>query len=287
MGVEMKTGIVLEGGGLRGAYTAGVLDAFIENGITFDYGNGVSAGAGTLSNFISGNVGRSKEACLCPRKDSYYGMREFFRSGKFMNLDKLYGEFLYKEPAFDFDAYFANPMEREYTATNCITGRAEYLTDDGTVERYVQISKASCALPIISRPVIMDDCYYMDGSVTDPLPVGRAFEKGCDKVLVVSTKGPGMEPSDLKKYIWFMKLIYPKNFHRFYEAVKVRVPLVLNSYSNIEILEKEGKALMLHPQKVAIGHMEKNTDKIKALYDEGYSYTIEHIGEIKQFLEQA
>lgn len=283
----MKTGIVLEGGGLRGAYTAGVLDAFIENGISFDYGNGVSAGAGTLSNFISGNAGRSRDACLCPRKDSYYGMREFFRSGKFMNLDRLYGEFLYKEPAFDFETYFANPMEREYTATNCVTGKAEYLTDDGTVEHYVDISKASCALPIISRPVTIGDNKYMDGSVTDPIPIDRAIAKGCERVIVISTKGPGMEPSDLKKYIWFMKIIYPRNFKMFYEAIKVRVPLVFDTYKHIEDLEKEGVALMLHPREVAIGHMEKDTVKIKALYDEGYSYTIEHIGEIKQFLGQA
>lgn len=280
----MKTGIVLEGGGLRGAYTAGVLDAFAQNGITFDYGNGVSSGAGTLSNFISGNVGRSRDACLCKQGESYYGFREFLRSGKFMNLDKLFGEYLYKEPAFDFETYFANPMEREYTATNCVTGKPEYFTDDGTIERYVEINKASCSLPIVSKPVKIGDYFYMDGAVTDPLPVDRAFAKGCDRVIVISTKGPGMEPSELKKYIWFMKIIYPRNFTKFYDAIKVRVPLVLNSYKYVEGLEKEGKALMLHPHNVAIGHMEKDRDKIKALYDEGYSYTIEHIGEIKQFL---
>lgn len=281
----MKYGLILEGGGMRGAFTAGVLDVFEEEGITFDYACGVSAGAGTLCNFISGQKGRGIEAMLCPRKSSYYGVREFFRSGKFLNLDKLYGKIIYEDPAFDFDAYFANPTEVETVATNCETGKAEYLKDNKTVESFCNVAKATCSLPIISRPCKFGDNYYMDGSVSDPLPFQRAFDKGCDKVIVLSTKGKGMNPSNLKKYAWLMRLIYPSKFKPLIDAVCVRIPLLEGEYDKVDELCKQGKIMLLHPTgDVAIGHMEKDREKIRALYDEGTNMARKMLPEIKDFL---
>lgn len=283
----MKTGLILEGGGLRGAFTAGVLDVFIKEGIKFDYACGVSAGAGTMCNYISGQAGRSKEVLLCPRDDSYYGFREFCRSGKYMNLNKLYGELIYEEPKFDFDAYFANPTEVEVVATNCVTGKAEYLKDNKTIEGFCDAAMATSSLPFISGPHKIGDNYYMDGSVSDPIPIKRALEKGCERIVVLSTKGDGMNPSNLKKYSLFMKMKYRK-FKGFIDAVQVRIPLLESQYRLIEEMEKEGTALVFHPTgHWEVSHMEKDIDKITALYNEGVREANERLEEIKKFLKES
>ena len=283
----MKTGLILEGGGLRGAFTAGVLDVFIKEGIKFDYACGVSAGAGTMCNYISGQAGRSKEVLLCPRDDSYYGFREFCRSGKYMNLNKLYGELIYEEPKFDFDAYFSNPTEVEVVATNCVTGKAEYLKDNKTIEGFCDAAMATSSLPFISGPHKIGENYYMDGSVSDPIPIKRALEKGCERIVVLSTKGDGMNPSNLKKYSLFMKMKYRKN-KGFIDAVQVRIPLLESQYRLIEEMEKEGTTLVFHPTgHWEVSHMEKDIDKITALYNEGVREANERLEEIKKFLKES
>lgn len=280
----MKTGLILEGGGVRGAFTAGVLDVFTKEGITFDYACGVSAGAGAMCNFISGQIGRSRDVLLCPRGDSYYGFRELCRSGKYMNLDKLYGELIYEEPAFDFDAFFANPTEVEVVATNCVTGKAEYLKDNKTIESFCDVSMATSSLPFITGPYKIGDNYYMDGSVSDPIPVKRAVEKGCDRIIVLSTKGDGMEPSNLKKWTPFMKMKYRK-FKGFIDAVQVRIPLLESQYQLIEDMEKEGTVMIFNPTgHWDFSHMEKDIDKISALYDEGQREAEERLEDVKKFL---
>ncbi|MCR4648806.1 MAG: patatin family protein [Lachnospiraceae bacterium] len=280
----MKTGLILEGGGVRGAFTAGVLDIFTKEGITFDYACGVSAGAGAMCNFLSGQIGRSRDVLLCPRGDSYYGFRELCRSGKYMNLDKLYGELIYEEPAFDFDAYFANQTEVEFVATNCVTGKAEYLKDSKTIESFCDVSMATSSLPFITGPYKIGDNYYMDGSVSDPIPVKRAMEKGCERIIVLSTKGDGMEPSNLKKWTPFMKMKYRK-FKGFIDAVQVRIPLLQGQYRLIEDMEKEGTVMIFNPTgHWDFSHMEKDIDKISALYDEGQREAEERLEDVKKFL---
>lgn len=283
----MKSGLILEGGGIRGAFIAGVLDVFTEEGIHFDYACGVSAGASALCNFISGQAGRTKEGLINPKGMSYFGVREFLRSGKYMNLDKLYGDNMYKDPAFNFDAYFSNPTEVEVVATNCETGKPEYLKDDGTVESFFSVSKATCSLPIICRPCRIGDKYYMDGSVSDPIPLDRAFEKGCDKVIFLSTKGEGAKPSNLKKYAWFMKIIYPSSFKPFIEAIKVRIPLLEGQYEYAEKLNEEGRVLTICPSgKIDVSHMERNLGKIEELYEEGRETARTLLPKIREFISE-
>ena len=280
----MKTGLILEGGGLRGAFSAGVLDVFIKEGISFDYACGVSAGAGVLYNFISGQEGRSKQVLLCPRDHSYYGFRELCRSGRFMNLNKLYGEMAFEEPPFDFEKYFSSPTEVEVVATNCVTGKPEYLKDDKTVESLFDCGRATGSLPFISGPYKIGENYYMDGSVSDPVPIQRAFAKGCERIVVLSTKADGMNPSNLKKYTPAMRIKYPK-FRAFVDAVQVRIPLLLSQYERMEELEKEGSVFVFQPAgHWDVSHMEKDIEKIHALYDEGVREATERAEDVKRFI---
>ena len=237
-----------------------------------------------LSNYISGQAGRSREVLLCPRGDSYYGFREFCRSGKYMNLNKLYGELIYEEPVFDFDSYFANPTEVEVVATDCITGKAAYLKDDKTIEGFCNVAKATSSLPFITGPHKIGENYYMDGSVSDPIPVKRALEKGCERIVVLSTKGDGMNPSNLKKFTPFMKMKYRK-FPGFIDAIQVRIPLLESQYELIDKMQEEGTTMVFHPQgHWEVSHMEKDIDKISALYEEGVREATDKLEEIKKFL---
>ena len=147
----MKIGLVLEGGANRGVFTSGVLDYFMEQdlGKAFRYVIGTSAGAGNAMNFISGQHGRSRDTTITKDKRyAYFGLKNIIRTGHLFDMENIYWRVPTEYNLFDFDAYFRNPIEREYTATNCLTGQAEYLTDYGTDRRYLMnIGMASSALP--------------------------------------------------------------------------------------------------------------------------------------------
>ena len=126
----MKNGLILEGGGMRGMFTAGVLDCFMEEGIVFDYVIGSSSGVCNAMNYVSGQIGRSKNMMLLPKKESYAGVKELLLHGSFLNLKKLFRVLPYnKKTYFDFDTYFNSSIENEFVVSNCLTGKAEYLSE--------------------------------------------------------------------------------------------------------------------------------------------------------------
>ena len=188
----MKIGLVLEGGANRGVFTSGVLDYFMEQdlGKAFRYVIGTSAGAGNAMNFISGQHGRSRDTTITKDKRyAYFGLKNIIRTGHLFDMENIYWRVPTEYNLFDFDAYFRNPIEREYTATNCLTGQAEYLTDYGTDRRYLMnIGMASSALPGATPAVVINGIPYADGGVADSISVRRAFARGCDKVVIVETR---------------------------------------------------------------------------------------------------
>lgn len=284
----MKTGLLLEGGGMRGMFTTGVLDSFMEAGIEFSYIVGVSSGAVNVMNYISGQKGRSKALMERPKNDQYYGWKEFFRSGKYINFGKLYGEYLYREDLkFDFDAYFKSETVGEYVASNCHTGKPEYLRETKDEKRLASMGEASCSLPFVCRAMKIDNQFYMDGSMTDPLPLKRCYEMGCDKVVIISTKGDGMEPSNLGKYSLAMRILYGKKFVPFIEACKNRLDVYYAQWDYVYAEENAGRVMLMHPQgSVAIGHLDADPEKLRLLYEEGYAYGKEKLEEVKAFLGQ-
>ena len=174
----MKIGLVLEGGANRGVFTSGVLDYFMEQnlGKAFRYVIGTSAGAGNAMNFISGQHGRSRDTTITKDKRyAYFGLKNIIRTGHLFDMENIYWRVPTEYNLFDFDAYFANPIEREYTATNCLTGQAEYLTDHGTDRRYLMnVGMASSALPGATPAVVINGIPYADGGVADSISVQGA-----------------------------------------------------------------------------------------------------------------
>jgi len=283
----MKNGLILEGGGMRGMFTAGVLDCFMEEGIVFDYVIGSSSGVCNAMNYVSGQIGRSKNMMLLPKKESYAGVKELLLHGSFLNLKKLFRVLPYnKKTYFDFDTYFTSSIENEFVVSNCLTGKAEYLSEKKDEERLATIATASCSLPLVGRPVKTEETWYMDGSMTDPIPVQHTLDKGCDRIVLISTKGEGMDPSDLSKYNWAMRILYGKKVKPFLAAMKNRLNLYYNQWDLIYDLQKQGTLFLIQPQgDVAISHLETDPKLLEKMYDSGYAYGQSILAEVRAFLE--
>ena len=183
-----KTGLVVEGGGMKCAYNAGILDRFLDENIHFDYCIGVSAGSANVASYLAGQRDRNlrfyTQHTTLPE---YMGVRNFLRTGQFFGLQFIYGTLTNTGGAdpIDYPAIMANPSEYELVATDAGTGEATYFNKyDLKQDDYTAIM-ASCALPALCRPVSYNGHLYYDGGVADSIPVERAFAQGCDRVVVI------------------------------------------------------------------------------------------------------
>ncbi|MCD8026420.1 MAG: patatin family protein [Clostridiales bacterium] len=204
-----RIGLVLEGGAFRGIFTAGVLDCLQEHNITFPYVIGVSAGAGNATSFVSKQQGRIKRVITHENADPYYGLGQLFRSGKLLDTDIMTYDYSYKQIPFDFETFFSSQSECEIVVTNCETGLGEYLNAEGSEDRLLALTKASCSVPILCKPVQIGSQFYLDGSLVDSVPAEYALTNKCDKVVAVLTRRwEDDPPTDYSKYKKFIEINY-------------------------------------------------------------------------------
>lgn len=280
----MKTGLVLEGGACRGVFTSGVLDVMMERGMTFDYCIGVSAGAGNAMAFKARQIGRAFR--MTTGDTCYYGLSQVRRSRKLLDLDLLYSEMSYdpKDP-FDFKAYYENPMECEYVLTCCETGQPEYLSENVYQKRMIQIVKASCSMPGICSPVVLDGKHYLDGGIADPMPVFHALSKGCDRVVLVTTKpADNLHPTDYSRLRPLLSKLYKGKYPAFYAKLMTRVKRYFAQLDEILELEKEGQIIVIRPETCNIKSLEKDKDKIKEYYFHGREVAEKQWEKLEQYL---
>lgn len=285
----MKTGLVLEGGACRGVFTTGVLDVFLERDITFPYCIGVSAGAGNAMNFRSGQQGRAFHIVAGTGGASYYGIGAARRSGRLVDLELVYDKLSYEgEYPFDFDAYYRNPMETEYTVTCCETGQAEYLSENVYHKRLISIVMASCSMPGLCAPVRLDGKHYLDGGIADPMPVRHALEeKGCDKVVLVTTKPrEALHPTDYRKMRHVLHRVYGHRYPEFYDALMSRIPRYFAEMEWIEEQEKEGRVLVIRPETCRIKGLERDREKMQEYYRHGRDVCLLRWNELMHFLSE-
>ena len=276
----MKTGIVLEGGALRGIFTAGVLDCFMLEDMHFDYAVGVSAGAANITALKSRQVGRTANMIAVSGTESYFGIAELIHSRQFMNLDKMFD--VYGKNPLDFATYFADPTEAEYTLCCCESGEAEYMSENSDEERLLKIIKASCSLPMFFAPVEIDGRHYLDGGIGESIPCKRAVERGCDKIIVVLTKPEGVGPGGYSKYKRILSHMYGQ-YPLFIDACLARYERSDESMRYMRELEQEGKAIVIRPTK-NMSKFEQETTKLRAQYRHGYNAAKAEIKRIKSFL---
>lgn len=269
MKIDNNTALVLEGGGLRGVFTCGVLDCFMDHGIRFPFTVGVSAGACNGLSYMSGQRGRAKSSNIdLMDKHHYVGLKYLLTQGCIMDFKLLFEDFPEKIIPYDYEAYFSNPDRYVMVTTNCLTGKAEYLEEKSSSERVMSIVRASSSLPYVTKITYVDGIPMLDGGIADSIPVRYALDQGYEKLVVILTRNKGYRKKEGKVRI-------AKAFYRKYPALQnalMERNIVYNRAMDlIESLEDQGKITVIRPiRPVEVGRMEKDTAKLSALYQEGY-----------------
>lgn len=289
MEIDKNTGLVLEGGGMRGIFTIGVLDAFMEAGLRFPYVIGVSAGACNGCSFITRQRGRAKfsNVGMIERYGhDYLGLRMLMKTGNIFNVKLLYDELPNHMWPFDYNTFFNTDVTFEMVCTNMLTGKAEYLSnhepeykqeDVNAAHQFaMDIILATSSLPYVSHKVMVRDTPMLDGGIVDSIPVARAMACGHEKNVVVLTRNKGYRKK-IKHGVVLDAMgaalrgsMYSK-YPAFREALKNRGDVYNQQLELVEKLEKEGKIICIRPEKpVEVDRIERNPQRLHALYDEGY-----------------
>jgi len=272
--VTYNTGLVLEGGGMRGVFTSGVLDAFMKHGKYFHYTVAVSAGACNGLSYMSKQPRRARISNIdYLAKYDYIGLRHLVTQGCIFDQKLLYEDFPNLLIPYDYDTYKANPDIFEMVTTNCLTGQPCYLQEKHDMDRMMAIVKASSSLPYVSKIVDVDGIPMLDGGIVDSIPVMRAIETGHETNVCVLTRNKGWR-STSKDYK------QPKFIYRNYPRLRVVLSHRQQSYNQqldlVDRLEEEGKILCIRPVKpLEVGRMERDTKKLEALYEEGLQLGLE------------
>lgn len=269
MGRIENTALVLEGGGLRGVFTCGVLDCFMDHGVSFPFNIGVSAGACNGLSYMSGQRGRAKASNIdLMDKYHYIGFRYLLTQGCIMDFKLLFEDFPEKIIPYDYGAYFANPDRFVMVTTNCLTGQAEYLEEKSSSERVMDIVRASSSLPFVSPITYVDGIPMLDGGIADSIPVLYASGQGYQRQVVILTRNRGYRKKDSTMPL--SKVFYRK-YPLLQKALSERNAVYNRTMDLIEKMEDEGRIIVIRPERpVEVGRMEKDTDKLRALYQEGY-----------------
>lgn len=265
-----RSGLVLEGGGMRGVFTCGVLDAFMDRGIRFPYTVGVSAGACNGLSYMSEQRGRAKYSNIDLLDEYHYiGLRHLLLGGNIMDFDLLFDAFPNRIIPYDYARYATTAGRFEMVTTDCLTGRACYYDEKSDPQRIIDIVRASSSLPYVCPMAEVDGRKMLDGGISDSIPLKRAEELGYDNCVVVLTRNRGYRKRDRQSFV------PPLFYHRYpalRRALSLRNLIYNKQITYVEELEARGKVVVIRPeQPIEVGRMERDTSKLMALYEEGYN----------------
>lgn len=280
----MKKGLILEGGAMRGMFTAGVIDVMMEAGIEYDGIAGVSAGAAFGCNYKSKQIGRAVRYNMKYCNDKRYsGIVSLIKTGNIYSTDFAYGEVPLKYDVFDFDAFQSNPMEFYVVCTDIETGNAVYHNYKGKEDHGFDWIRASASMPMVSQIVEIDGQKFLDGGVSDSVPVRYFEEMGYDKNVVVLTQ-PEYYQKKKNRLMPLIRVKYRK-YPKLVETMENRHLVYNQTLAYIKEQEKQGKLFVIRPkEKLQIGKVEKNPEKLKEIYDIGRETAALQISELKKYL---
>ena len=269
MQIGRNTGLVLEGGGMRGVFTSGVLDAFMKHDLYFPYVVAVSAGACNGLSYMSRQPRRARYSNIdMLRKYDYISLKRLLTQGSIFDPNILYERFPNEIVPFDYETYRKNPAVYEIVTTNCLTGRAEYLTEKTDPKRLTAIVKASSSLPYVAQITEVDGVPMLDGGIVDSIPVVRAIDKGYSPNVVILTRNRGFRSSepDIK---------VPKLFYGEYPRLRVALSRRVEEYNKqlelIERMEDWGEVICIRPERpMEVDRLCRDVEKLEALYEEGF-----------------
>lgn len=278
-----KVGLVLEGGAMRGMYTAGILDSFLDNNIKVDCILGVSAGALFGVNYCSKQKGRALRYNKKYIKDSrYMSLKSLIKTGNLVNTEFAYHEVPFKLDVFDEETYSKSKTDFYAVITNIKTGKAEYKK---LINVSVQIDelRASGSMPYVSKPVKIGNEYYLDGALADSIPVLKCKEMGYEKIIVVLTKPLSYRK---KKRPAFIAKIFYKKYPNLVNAINTRYIKYNETLDIIIDMENKKEIFVFRPSKdLKIKRIEKDPDKLQAMYDLGVKDFQDNLKALKKYLK--
>lgn len=262
-----KVGLILEGGGMRGLYTAGILDYFIEKNFYAPYVIGVSMGACNATSYVSKQRNRNKAVTIDYINDSrYLGFKNIFKCKSLLGIDFIYNELPNKLERFDFKTFYESNQRLIVVATDCKTGKAVYFDKDQDILTTV---KASSSLPFISPIVKYNGMELLDGGIADSIPIEKSIKDGNIKNIVILTRPKGYRKEPFKRRR-LLKRFYSSHTNLI-KAIEERYRLYNMTLDYIEKLEKENKIFIIRPEnKINVKRIEKNKEKLEKLYQIGY-----------------
>lgn len=284
----VKATLVLEGGATRGVFTSGALDYLMEKDFYTSYVIGVSAGSCNALGYVSKQPGRTRDCMIHKEKEYsyYYGFRKFIKEKSLMDMDMVFDRYPNEIYPFDYDTYFASDTECEIVTTNCVTGRAEYMTEDSDRQRLMKICRASCSMPLICPMVNVDGIPYLDGGLADSIPIERAMEIGNGKTIVVLTRNPGYRKKMLSRATVQLYRRAYKKYPNLIRSIVNRSIMYNRTMKLLEQLESEGKIFVLRPLIPTVSRLEKDYDALMHFYEHGYRLMRKEYDELMRFLEK-
>jgi predicted patatin/cPLA2 family phospholipase len=268
-GVTLKIGIVCEGGGMRGAFTAGVLDSFMQAKFQPYEIVGVSAGASNATLFLAAQNGRAHRVNVAYVRDPRYASwRSFIRTGSYFGMDFIFDVIPNQIDPFDMEAFFQSPVRFYCGTTDIVTGKPVFFSKDQMGLKFLPL-RASCALPFLSPIVNVADRQCLDGGIVDPIPYDEALKHGCDKIIIILTRPRGYHKKEDNASKRLSAMRYSK-YPKLVEAMERRARLYNHKLAKVEELEAQGIAYVIAPPKsLPVDRLSKDYEKLSATFKIG------------------
>lgn len=278
-----NAGLILEGGGMRGVYTCGVLEYFLERELYFNYVSGVSAGACNAASYISKQKGRNEKVNIdFVRDPRYMSLKNYITQKSYFGWDFIFNEIPNKYVEFDFKEFNNSPCKFVIGATDCVTGKAVYFEKEDVDDKFYPL-RASASLPLISEMVKFKGYELLDGGLADSIPIKKSIEDGNNKNIIVLTRNKEYRKGPVKNKA-IIKLKY-KKYPKLIETILNRYKHYNETLDYIEQLEKEGKVIVIRPSlPIKVGRCEKDPEKLRALFNNGYEDAKKYFEKIIEYI---
>ena len=249
---------------------------------------GVSAGSCNAVDYVSRQPGRTRDCMIPTDKEGkyYYGIRDFVKEKSLMNMDLIFDKYPKELLPFDFETYFNSEINCQIVTTNCLTGKAEYMTEDSDNDRLMKLCRASSSMPLLTPIVNIDKVPYLDGGLADSVPIRRAQQMENEKIVVILTKNQGYRKSVLSPT---MQRVYKRAYKSYPNLIRTifRRSFEYNKTMNyLDQLEKRGEIFILRPQVKPVSRLERNKETLHAFYEHGYKYTERKFDDLMEYLEK-
>ncbi|SER19398.1 Predicted phospholipase, patatin/cPLA2 family [Gracilibacillus ureilyticus] len=279
-------GLILEGGGSRGVYTAGVLQYLMEENIYFPYVIGVSSGACNGSSYLSRQLHRNKRVNIdYVDHPDYLSLKNWFTKRQLFGMDFLFDKIMNHLDPFDYETFYQAKEEFVVTATDCMTGEAVYFHKSLYAAEMITLIRASSSLPLIAPAIHFHDRVLLDGGITSPIPIEQSMIDGNRKNVVILTKNRGYIRK-AEPFYWMIRRKY-RNYPGLIQSIEKRHHIYNDSLQYLYDEEKKGNVFIICPsEKVNVGRIEKNKDKLIHLYQQGYKDMKNTVSQLVEFCSQ-